>query len=200
MKAKIISTGEIIDFKGSSIEHGTSTWIDSNNIYHQGEFANGGIEILEKDSINWEQRRYEIAKSAMNSLLCSSSWQKIREDGFRPTILVDDAIVYADELIKQLKKGNLVIGNINDEIIIIENTKFLKGDICEIYDIERDKKMFLNREAGFIIKTFGDENNPSKSFKFGEKISYESSPNDISEVKNKWLNKMNEAIKLWKNK
>ena len=51
MKAKIISTGEIIDFKGSSIDHGTFTWIDSNNIYHQGDFPRGGIEILEKDSI-----------------------------------------------------------------------------------------------------------------------------------------------------
>ena len=198
MKVKIKLTGETIEVYKDMHDDFRRFFVDIKDNTKTYELED--IELTNEDSIDWEQRRYESAKSAMNSLLCSSSWQKIREDGFRPNILVDDAIMYADELIRQLKKENLVIDDIQDEIIIIENTKFRRGDICDIYDIERDKKMFLNRDAGFIVKTFGDENSPSKSFKFGEKISYESSSNDISEVKNKWLNKMNEAIKFWKNK
>ena len=198
MKVKIKSTGEIIEVYKDMHDDFRRFFVDIKDNTKTYELED--IELINEDSIDWEQRRYESAKSAMNSLLCSSSWQKIREDGFRPNILVDDAIMYADELIRQLKKEKLVIDDIQDEIIIIENTKFRRGNICDIYDIERDKKMFLNRDAGFIVKTFGDENSPSKSFEFGEKISYESSSYYISEVKNKWLNKMNEAIKFWKNK
>ena len=103
MKAKIIDTGEIINFLGSSVEHGTMTWIDSKNIYHQGILNR--IELLEDYStINWEQRKYELTKTIIGSLLSSSEWQKLRENGFLPSKLVSDSIEYADEAIKQLMK------------------------------------------------------------------------------------------------
>lgn len=64
MKAKIKSTGEIIDFLGSFIEYGTCTWIDSKGDFNQGSAP--GIEILETGKpIDWEQRRYEIAKDML---------------------------------------------------------------------------------------------------------------------------------------
>ena len=62
------------------------------------------LRVDNSKEIDWEQRRYELAKSAMSSLLCSSLWQNIRTDGFRPSTLVNDALEYADEMIKQLKE------------------------------------------------------------------------------------------------
>ncbi|MBS5701318.1 MAG: hypothetical protein KHX11_20040 [Bacteroides cellulosilyticus] len=86
-----------------------------------------------------------------------------------------------------------------EEIIEIEGYKFRRGDIYDIYECERDKRMFLNREAGFIVKTSGDKNHKPQGFRFGEPISYESTSYDIYEKKDKWEQRMNKAIDLWKN-
>lgn len=86
-----------------------------------------------------------------------------------------------------------------DEIIEIEGHKFRRGDIYDIYECERDKRMFLNREAGFIVKTYGDKNHKPQGFRFGEPIAYESTSYDIYEKKDKWKQRMNKAIALWKN-
>ena len=86
-----------------------------------------------------------------------------------------------------------------DEIIEIEGYKFRRGDIYDIYECERDKRMFLNREAGFIVKTYGDKNHKPQGFRFGEPIAYESTSYDIYEKKDKWEQRMNKAIDLWKN-
>lgn len=86
-----------------------------------------------------------------------------------------------------------------DGIIEIEGYKFRRGDIYDIYECERDKRMFLNREAGFIVKTYGDKNHKPQGFRFGEPISYESTSYDIYEKKDKWEQRMNKAIDLWKN-
>lgn len=87
--------------------------------------------------------------------------------------------------------------NVN-EIIEIEGYKFRRGDIYDIYDCERDKQMFLNREAGFIVRTYGDKNHKPQEFRFGEPIAYESTSYDIYGKKDKWKKRMNEAIALWK--
>lgn len=60
--------------------------------------------------------------------------------------------------------------------------------------------MFLNREAGFIVKTYGDKAHKPQMFKFSEPIPYESYPHEIAEKKHKWELLMNKAIALWKNK
>lgn len=86
-----------------------------------------------------------------------------------------------------------------DDIIVIEGYKFRRGDIYEIYECERDKEMFFNREAGFIVKTYGDKDHEARMFKFSERIPYESTPYRISDKKYEWEKRMNKAIALWKN-
>lgn len=51
-------------------------------------------QYIRKDEIDWEQRRYEIAKDIMCAAIASG---KVYDT------LVDDAIGNADELIKKLK-------------------------------------------------------------------------------------------------
>ena len=53
-----------------------------------------------QEGIDWEQRRYEIAKDVLPSLM------RVRFDvGYPLPQRVNLAIAYADELIKQLKGG-----------------------------------------------------------------------------------------------
>lgn len=67
--------------------------------------------------------------------------------------------------------------------MIILGEKINTEEIDSIWDIERDKKMFLNREAGFIVKF---KNGSTKCFK--EDIPYESYPSEIAKIKIKWNN------------
>lgn len=87
-----------------------------------------------------------------------------------------------------------------DEIIEIEGYRFRRGDIYDIYECERDKRIFLNCDAGFIVKTYGDKDNAPQMFKFSEPIPHESYPHEIAAMKNKWERRMNKAVDLWKNK
>lgn len=86
-----------------------------------------------------------------------------------------------------------------EERILIEGDFYRRGDIYDIYDIERDKEMFFNRDAGFIVQTIGTSDVQSKKHHYGEGIPYDSSPQLIYEKKNKWSLRMESAIKLWKN-
>jgi len=74
----------------------------------------------------------------------------------------------------------------------IMGDRYLKSSITSIHDIERDKTMFLNREAGFIVETFG-----RVSKKYGERIPYESTPAEINAIKHGWDLKMKKVIELW---
>ena len=76
--------------------------------------------------------------------------------------------------------------------IIILGQKVDTKDITEIFEIERDKKMFLNREAGFVI-VFMDGSR--KVFK--ENIFYESYPSQISGKKEKWERLQKEVEDKW---
>lgn len=98
--------------------------------------------------------------------------------------------------------GNVLWSEVSpeDEIIEIEGRKFRRGDIYEIYECERDKDMFFNREAGFIVKTYATKDCDAQLFKYSEPIAYESYPHEIAYKKNKWKERMNKAIALWKNK
>lgn len=76
--------------------------------------------------------------------------------------------------------------------ILIEETVIETKDIADIVDIEKDKKYFLNREAGFkVIMLDGSIN------RFGENIPYETTPNGISNIKVKWSILMEKVIKQW---
>nr|DAU83431.1 MAG TPA: hypothetical protein [Caudoviricetes sp.] len=101
MKARIKDTGEIVTLKCLNVD---GTAIDTRGrFYHQGHI----LEFIEEGSepIDWEQRRYEIAKEAMNGLLSAPVG-----DGVNPNPSFKDiatfSVMLADELIAELKKGN----------------------------------------------------------------------------------------------
>jgi len=96
MKAKIISTGEILKV-------GYITMLrDDDSLYNASVHD---IEIIDDSTdkaIDWEQRRYEIAKDALAGIISEESIP-----GVDPFHYIDKdvsrAIEYADELIKRLK-------------------------------------------------------------------------------------------------
>lgn len=102
MKAKVKDTGEIVDVKFSthpnpSVDE-TYWWCEDNQIaYHERE-----LDFMESN-IDWEQRRYELAKDAMNSILTAPIG-----DGVNPNPSIEDVVMlsvgFADALIKELKK------------------------------------------------------------------------------------------------
>lgn len=115
MKKKIRKTGEIVDVISYTAPFGTQRddtrdfvdYIDSKgrertrvpmNIYWDFEDME---EELTKE-IDWEQRRYEIAKGMMAAFLsnsCSNVYAGI------PDKQAKDAIMYADALIAKLQEG-----------------------------------------------------------------------------------------------
>ena len=99
MKAKVKDTGEIVDVKFSTHPNPdvaeTYWWCkDKQESYHKSE-----LDFIGED-INWEQRRYEIAKDAMNGLLSAPNWVNPE---FNTTEAVKLAVEFADKLIKELK-------------------------------------------------------------------------------------------------
>ena len=65
--------------------------------------------------------------------------------------------------------------------IIVQGHKVETKEIFRIVDIEHYKKMFLNREAGFIIERID-----KPSITVGERIAYESYPSEIRDKHQKW--------------
>ena len=106
MKARIIKTGEEITIIGISKEWGTAQYYGSDRIYRQRTFRDEEIELLEtaESPIDWEQRRYELAKEAMNGYLYSTVIV-----GINPNPSFKDIATFsvrlADALIKELKGG-----------------------------------------------------------------------------------------------
>ena len=102
MKARIIKTGEEITIIGISKEWGTAQYYGSDGIYRQRKFGDKEIEFIddpEAQPIDWEQRRYEIAKDIM-----------VEFDQSMPVELlasyVHNCIMYADIVIEELKKAD----------------------------------------------------------------------------------------------
>lgn len=107
MKVKIKDTGEIVNVKFSvhpnpSVDE-TYWWCEEKKeSYHKHE-----LDFLDDDMvnepINWKQRRYEIAKEAMNGILAGPI-----VDGVNPNPSVEDvaelSVNIADALIKKLKE------------------------------------------------------------------------------------------------
>ncbi len=101
MKAKVKDTGEIVDVKFSTHPNPavdeTYWWCkDKQESYHKSELDFMG------ENINWEQRRYELAKDAMNGILSAPVVA-----GVNPNPSVEDiamlSVRLADALIKELK-------------------------------------------------------------------------------------------------
>lgn len=102
MKAKVKDTGEVVDVKFSihpnpDVED-TYWWCkDKEESYHKRE-----LEFVE-DTIDWEQRRYELAKIAMNSILTAPNLELIDNNLSAEDIAIFSATL-ADALIIKLKE------------------------------------------------------------------------------------------------
>lgn len=110
MKAKIIKTGEIVDvmsFKSSEgcPEKDGVCYVDSEGLEHTQKLnALRDLEVIdntEDKAVDWEQRRYEIAKEMIAAFLSNSS-REIYEGDFKTQ--AEYAVVFADALIAELKK------------------------------------------------------------------------------------------------
>ena len=113
MRKRIKKTGEIVEvvnYKSVFSEKRNDdfvTYVDSNGFKHENVKlmnVNFDFEDVPKnepsDNINWEERRYEIAKSMLAAFLsnsCSSVYGGTYERQ------VKDAVQYADALIAELK-------------------------------------------------------------------------------------------------
>ena len=102
MKAKVKDTGEIVDVKFSThpnpaVDEAYWWCSDKQESYHKRE-----LEFIE-DTIDWEQRRYDLAKNAMNSILTAPI-----VEGVNPNPSAEDVAIYsvtlADALIRKLKE------------------------------------------------------------------------------------------------
>ena len=101
MKAKVKNTGEIVDVhpNGEKIIHLRCT-----------NFATGdGRELLDMEldflpTIDWEQRRYEIAKAALSGVLSSPTLNKVVPLSFMT--MCKWSVNLADAIIEELRKRN----------------------------------------------------------------------------------------------
>lgn len=107
-KAKRIDTGEIVNIVSWGATGSYTDYYDSKGDFHHTDLNryNHFEDIIEdtKDCIDWEERRYEIAKEAMIGLLAAPV-----VEGIDPNPPMDDiarnAVKIADYLIEELKKG-----------------------------------------------------------------------------------------------
>lgn len=103
MKVRVKETGEIIN-----IADYARVTLDKCDSYGSPiELSFNEVEIFQErsDNIDWEQRRYEIAKSAMQGLLCAPIIEGI-EPNPTPQELARAAVRNANALIEELKKGD----------------------------------------------------------------------------------------------
>jgi hypothetical protein len=95
MKARIKSTGEIVEVE--------DLYDDGTALVNGRYFKVSELDFFDNfETIDWEQRRYEIAKSMMAAFLsnsCSNVYMNTYENQ------AQEAVKYADMLIDELKKG-----------------------------------------------------------------------------------------------
>nr|DAV31104.1 MAG TPA: hypothetical protein [Caudoviricetes sp.] len=95
MKARIKSTGEIVEVE--------DLYDDGTALVNGRYFKVSELDFFDNfETIDWEQRRYELAKSMMAAFLsnsCSNVYMNTYENQ------AQEAVKYADVLIEELKKG-----------------------------------------------------------------------------------------------
>ena len=110
MKARVRATGEIINIA----DYARVTLDRCDSYGNPIELSFDKVEIFQErsDNIDWEQRRYELAKAAMQGILsdeeevryaCSEADYKKREVRTIPKSIAQFAIACADALINELK-------------------------------------------------------------------------------------------------
>ena len=102
MKCRIKSTGEIVDVINWSINGAYTDYIDKDGI-EVSSILNyyKDFELILENNIDYEQRRYEIAKAILTGY---SSGEGFYSGIDRTKEHCERAIMYADELIRQLKQ------------------------------------------------------------------------------------------------
>lgn len=98
MKAKIKSTGEIITIVAISTEDKNMQCYGNDGIMRIEPFCVDDLLIIPEYTIDWEQRRYEIAKDVM-----AASFNQPM-DGVSIASYVHNCVQWADVLIEELKK------------------------------------------------------------------------------------------------
>ena len=95
MKARIKATGEIVEVE--------DLYDDGTALVNGRYFKVSELDFFDNfETSDWEQRRYEIAKSMMAAFLsnsCSNVYMNTYENQ------AQEAVKYADMLIDELKKG-----------------------------------------------------------------------------------------------
>lgn len=99
LKAKVKATGEVIDVEPS----GTMQVLCGSFITKDGRRMPGTALEFEK-AIDWEQRRYELAKSAMQGRLSNQYGDVLVGERDFEGVAVS-SVEFADALIAELKKG-----------------------------------------------------------------------------------------------
>ncbi|WP_277264887.1 hypothetical protein [Prevotella corporis] len=98
MKAKIKSTGEIITIVAISTENKNMQCYGNDGIMRTEPFCVDDLLIIPEYTIDWEQRRYEIAKDVM-----AASFNQPMA-GVSIASYVHNCVQWADALIEELKK------------------------------------------------------------------------------------------------
>lgn len=98
MKARVKATGEIINIA----DYARVTLDRCDSYGNPIELSFDEVEILQErsDNIDWEQRRYELVKAAMQGF-CSNPHQQIMDAD--SNMVAEWSIDFADSLIKKLK-------------------------------------------------------------------------------------------------
>lgn len=98
MKARVKSTGVLVDVTPqlniNSQHNNYYLYVCDNMVYRECE-----LDFF-SETIDWEQRRYELAKAAMQGF-CSNSHEQGMSNGSYMT--AQRSLSYADALIKKLK-------------------------------------------------------------------------------------------------
>lgn len=106
MKAKVKSTGEIITIVAISTEDKNMQCYGNDGIMRIEPFRVDDLLIIPEYAIDWEQRRYEIAKAAMIGVLAMPTIE-----GVNPNPTMNDvcklSVKFADALIEELKKTSI---------------------------------------------------------------------------------------------
>lgn len=121
LKAKLKNTGEIINISEfcqitltSCDSWGNPIQVDFNNIdaIYDEERVIYDNNIPKKDNIDWEQRRYEIAKEMLHAIYIDDGNAEREDDSGLPFEFktlgnsAKEAVRFADALIEELKKNN----------------------------------------------------------------------------------------------
>lgn len=102
MKAKIKDTGEVVDVHW---EGDLDAWLGKLASGRFREFKERELEFLETNNIDWEQRRYEIAKEMLPITYQESRNILLRGGDVDTPDIIESTVKFADMLITELKKG-----------------------------------------------------------------------------------------------